>query len=166
VSEAVGVPGSRFPIVVQPVRTPADLADLRTLFIEYGASLGDHLDQARFAIELAALPGDYAPPGGALLLARVGDAPAGCVGLRPLQGAQCELKRMYTRSQFRGQGIGRQLLDAALSAARAAGYTAIRLDSLSTMKEAQGLYARLGFREIPPYRPDQTGGMRCMELML
>jgi ribosomal protein S18 acetylase RimI-like enzyme len=152
--------------MVLPVRTPADLDDLRTLFLEYAASLGDHLDQERFAIELAALPGDYAPPMGALFLARVNGEPAGCVGVRPLHGDQCELKRMYTRRPFRGQGIGRQLLDAALAAARAAGYAAIRLDTLSTMKEAQGLYARLGFRDIPAYRDDPISDMRYLELTL
>ena len=154
------------PSIVIFAFSPADLADLRTLFSEYGTWLGDHLDRARFAIELASLPGDYAPPKGALFLARVNGEAAGCVGVRPLMGDICELKRLYTRTRFRGHGLGRQLLEAALAAARAAGYQAMRLDTLPSMSDAQALYARLGFRDIPPYGEDPITDLRYMELRL
>ena len=150
--------------MVLPALSTAELADIRTLFVEYGDSLGDHLDRARFALELAAVPGDYAPPKGALFLARVDGEAAGCVGVRPLAADICELKRLYTRSAFRGRGLGRKLLEAAVGAARAAGYAAIRLDTLPSMADAQALYARLGFREIEAYREDVISEMRYLEL--
>lgn len=158
------VPGS--PSVIVPALSLADLADIRTLFIEYAAWLGDHLDRERFAVELASLPGYYAPPAGALFLARAETAAVGCVGIRPLMGDSCELKRLYTRAPYRSRGVGRQLLEAAVAAARTAGYSAIRLDTLASMKEAQALYQRLGFRDIPAYREDPITDMRYLELRL
>jgi putative acetyltransferase len=152
--------------MILPALSPTDLADIRTLFVEYATWLGDNLDQERFATELATLPGDYASPGGAIFLARVGNDAAGCVAFRPLQGDFCELKRLYTRDEFRGHGLGRKLVEAAVAAARAAGYTAMRLDTLATMAEAQVLYARLGFRDIPAYREDRITDMRYLELRL
>ncbi|MEO8636772.1 MAG: GNAT family N-acetyltransferase [Gemmatimonadales bacterium] len=152
--------------LILPANSPTDLTGIRALFAEYGAWLGDHLDQERFAVEFATLPGQYAPPGGALFLARVGGEVAGCVGIRPLTAEFCELKRLYSRPQFRGHGIGRRLLEAAVEAARAAGYAAIRLDTLRSMTEAQALYARLGFRDIPAYREDGITDLRYLELRL
>lgn len=158
------VPAS--PSVIVPASSPVDLADIRALFIEYGDWLGDHLDRERFAIELAALPGFYAPPTGGLFLVRLGNRAAGCVGIRPLMGDSCELKRLFTRAPYRGRGLGRKLLEAAVTAARLAGYAAIRLDTLASMKEAQALYERLGFRDIPAYRADPITDMRYLELKL
>ena len=81
-------------------------------------------------------------------------------------GDICELKRLYTRTRFRGHGLGRQLLEAAVAAARVAGYQAMRLDTLPSMSDAQALYARLGFRDIPPYGEDPITDLRYMELRL
>ena len=152
--------------MILPALSATDLADIRLLFIEYAAWLGDHLDRERFAMELASLPGYYAPPAGALFLARVENEAAGCVGIRPLLGDSCELKRLYTRAPYRSRGVGLQLVEAAVAAARTAGYAAIRLDTLASMKEAQALYQRLGFRDIPAYREDPISDMRYLELRL
>lgn len=102
--------------------------------------------------EVASLPGEYAPPGGRLLLARHDGAPAGCVTLRRLDAGTCELRRLYVRPSCRGAGLGRQLTLAALAAARAMAYRRVRLNTLPSMTSARVLYAELGFREIPPYR--------------
>ncbi|MDE2292683.1 MAG: GNAT family N-acetyltransferase, partial [Elusimicrobia bacterium] len=76
------------------------LEEARALIEEYAdllASMGFRLDHQRFDAELSGLPGDYAPPRGRLLLARGGGRGAGCVGLRPLGGDACEMKRLYVR---------------------------------------------------------------------
>ncbi len=135
------------------------------LFVEYAASLGVDLSFQDFDRELAGLPGAYAPPRGCLLLAVHGE-PIGCVAVRPIDPNTCEMKRLYVRPVARGSGAGRRLAEAAIAFARDAGYAAIRLDTLPSMRSAQGLYRTLGFVEIPPYRFNPVEGTSYFELRL
>jgi len=151
---------------IAPALSAADVADVAALFREYGQSLGIDLGFQHFAEELAALPGDYAEPAGALLLARVGDAAAGCVGVRRLDDSACEMKRLYVRPAFRGLRLGDALAHAIIAVARAKGYARMRLDTLPSMTSARKLYATLGFREIPPYRFNPIEGTSFLELTL
>jgi len=109
--------------------------------------------------ELATLPGAYSPPHGRLLLARQGAEVAGCVALRPLEADRCEMKRLYLRPPFRGQGIGRDLAEAIIAEARAIGYRSICLDTLASMDAARAMYASLGFRAIPAYYDNPLPGV-------
>ena len=131
------------------------LDTVRTLFREYAATLGVDLCFQNFEAELAALPGDYAAPGGTLLLALVDGQPAGCGALRALPDADypnaCEMKRLYVRSGFRSFGLGRMLAQELMNRATQAGYSCMLLDTLDEMEAARGLYASLGFEDIPPY---------------
>jgi len=110
-----------------------------------------YFDADAFEDELATLPGDYSPPGGALLLAYCEGTPAGCVALRRLDAAACEMKRMFVYPQFRGKGLGHALAEAIVLEAKSAGYSVMRLDTSVKQIEAQQLYAKLGFRKIGPY---------------
>lgn len=130
---------------------------VRALFREYEAEIGGGLCFQGFAAELASLPGAYASPSGRLLLAREGPALAGCVALRPLDAARCEMKRLYLRPAFRGRGHARRLAEAAIAAARAIGYRRICLDTLPTMTAARALYADLGFAERPVHGANPPG---------
>jgi ribosomal protein S18 acetylase RimI-like enzyme len=118
---------------------------VRTLFKEYAASIGIDLCFQGFADELANLPGSYAPPRGRLMIASVDDAVAGCVALRPCEDGVCELKRMYVRPAFRGQGVGKRLAETIIAEARQIGYRCMRLDTLPSMTAATRLYESLGF---------------------
>ena len=138
----------------------------RDLFEEYEASLGIDLCFQDFERELAALPGRYSPPAGRLLLAFVDGEPAGCVALRPLEDAHCELKRLYVRPLYRGLGLGRRLTEATLAAAREVGYRRICLDTLPSMATAQSLYRSLGFEQIEPYTTNPVPGATFMGLEL
>jgi GNAT superfamily N-acetyltransferase len=140
----------------------SDADEVRTLFREYEAALPFALDFQGFDAEVAGLPGAYAPPRGALLLARG----AGCVCLRPIDEATCEMKRLYVRPSARGTGLGRLLAEAIVAEARRLGYAHMRLDTVPGMDSAQSLYERLGFYEIPPYRPNPIPGARFLELEL
>jgi GNAT superfamily N-acetyltransferase len=144
------------------VRESSDVEEVRTLVREYAASLPFALDFQDFDRELNELPGDYAPPKGALLLARG----AGCVALRPIDGTTCEMKRLYVRPSARGTGLGRRLAEAAITEARTLGYKRMRLDTVPGMDSAQSLYERLGFEDIAPYRSNPIAGARFLELQL
>ena|SRR5687767_9216169 len=143
---------------------PAELAAVRELFAEYAAGVAEPVCFAGFERELAGLPGDYAPPAGRLLLALERDGAAGCVGLRRLDASSAEIKRLYIRAAFRGHGLGRRLAQAAVDAARTAGYARVVLDTLPKMREALLLYQRMGFVETSPYLAQPTPGARCFEL--
>lgn len=142
------------------------LPAVRSLFQEYAASLEIDLCFQDFAAELATLPGKYAPPAGGLLLALAEDSAAGCVAFRPLEGDFCEMKRLYVRPAWRRAGCGRELARTVIAAARATGYRAMRLDTLSSMKPAMALYESLGFQRIPPYYENPSPLAVFFELQL
>lgn len=143
------------------VRADPEVAEARRLFREYADEIDVRFEG--FANELANLPGDYGPPTGELLLVTVGGRVVGCAAVRALEPGICELKRLFLEAPHRGQGIGRQLVEAILEEARRLGYAKIRLDTLPSMQDAIALYRVLGFEEIPPYRSQPIEGARFME---
>lgn len=143
-----------------------DRSALVKLLRAYEAGLGVSLCFQDFEAELASLPGDYAPPGGALVLARAGNGQlVGTVAVRALDAARgiCEMKRLYVSPAGRRHGLGRRLAEHAIEAARALGYRTMRLDTLPSMREAQALYAALGFRDIANYNGNPIAGTRFLE---
>lgn len=136
------------------------------MFREYSALVSEALCFQGFEEELARLPGAYAPPSGALLLAREGAAAAGCVALRGLDPVTAEMKRMYVRAAYRGAGLGRRLALAIVEEARQRRYTRIVLDTLPVLSAAIALYRDLGFRETGPYLARPTPGALCFEFRL
>ena len=147
--------------------TSADIDEARTLFKEYEASLGISLCFQSFDQELANLPGDYAPPSGRLLLARIRGDVAGCIALRRMADGECEMKRLYLRSSFRGTGLGGKMVEALLAEARLIGYSKMRLDTLpGRMDNAIKLYRSIGFREISPYYNNPAPEALYMEIDL
>lgn len=142
------------------------VAIARQLFGEYANAIGTDLEYQGFSAELAGLPKPYTPPQGALLIAFIGADVAGCVALRPLDGRAAEMKRLYVRAAYRSLGLGKRLVEAVIQAARQAGYSELRLDTLPSMASAQVLYRRLGFVEIPPYNSTHLPGTRFYALKL
>ncbi|RQO54621.1 GNAT family N-acetyltransferase [Variovorax sp. KBW07] len=187
------LPLSDMPAVV--LLTPEEAHEIdatRAIFRDYAASLGIDLDFQDFDGELAELPGEYAEPRGHLLLALVDPANvkeeagrrsptlrradgtlahiAGCCALRPLDSVDyanaAEMKRLYVRPGFRGLGLGRQLAEATLDAARGAGYACVLLDTLDDMESARALYEDLGFAEVPPYYHNPVAGAHYLKVEL
>ncbi|NQW93552.1 MAG: GNAT family N-acetyltransferase [Polaromonas sp.] len=150
--------------------TPVSAAEFlatRQIFEEYAQQLGVDLCFQNFDTELESLPGDYAEPQGALLLALVDGELAGCCALRPLVSSDypnaCEMKRLYVRNSHRRLGLGRQLAEAIMDAARVAGYHHVLLDTLSEMESARALYEDLNFEEIPPYYHNPIAGAHYLK---
>jgi putative acetyltransferase len=147
--------------------TAEELDATRAIFQEYADQLGVDLCFQSFDDELATLPGDYAAPRGALWLALVDGAVAGCCALRPLDSVDyanaSEMKRLFVRKAFRGFGLGRQLAEAALDAARTKGYACVLLDTLDDMEAARTLYEELGFAEVPPYYHNPIAGAHYLK---
>ena len=146
--------------------TPADLEAVRALLRAYAAWLGIDLGFQRFEDEVAHLPGAYAPPDGALLVARGDAGLTGMAALRRLDADRAEMKRLFVREDSRGIGLGRRLAERIIAEARARGYRDICLDTLPMMQDAQRLYSRLGFRDIEAYYPSPVAGTRYMSLAL
>ena len=144
-----------------------EVSRARELFEEYAEWLGFSLCFQNFDKELAGLPGDYAPPGGRLMLAAENDETVGCVALRKIGDGVCEMKRLYVRPKFRGKGLGRTLAEKIIEAAREIGYHRMRLDTLpGKMDQAIVMYRSLGFKNIEPYYNNPVEGAAFMELEL
>jgi len=141
---------------------PADLEAVRSLFAEYAQGVDEPCCFNGLERELAELPRGYL----VLFLSHEEGVPSGCVGLRELDRSTAEMKRLYVRLAFRGDGTGRQLAEAAIGAARDAAYKRIVLDSLPKMREARELYRSLEFRETAPYLTQPTPGAICFERRL
>ncbi len=170
---------------IRPARA-TDIPEVRQMLEEYVAWIGLDLAFQEINAELGGLPGEYAPPRGALFVAEEVDlstgAPSakdrllGTIGLRPLEeraclaGAYdakaCEMKRLFVRPSARGRGVARQLIAVALAEARRLEYSEIRLDTLPMMGDAQSLYTSLGFHDIEPYYDTPIAGTRFMSLKL
>lgn len=150
--------------------TTDELNAVRVILREYAAGLQVDLSFQDFEAELAGLPGEYAAPRGALLMALADDELVGCCALRALDTVDypnaCEMKRLYVRQGFRRTGVGRQLAEAILDCARLAGYDCVLLDTLDAMESARALYQELGFKEIPPYYHNPIEGAHYLKVDL
>ena len=152
--------------LIQPA-SPAEWGEARLVLCEYAKQLSVDLCFQHFDAELAELHVHYGAPQGGFLLAFVDGAIAGCGGFRALADVDypnaCEMKRLYVSPAFRGLGIGRQLAEAILDAARLAGYDCILLDTLDDMESARALYDDLGFEDIPPYYFNPIAGAHYLK---
>lgn len=163
-------------IAVLHAETPADIEAVRGLmrafnrWVMAGIGASDNPSVfADFEAELAGLPGRYGPPSGALVLARLGGEPAGCVAFYAHDPTTVEIKRMFVAPRARGHGVGGRMLELLLSQARAAGYRRAVLSSHHSMHTAHAVYRRAGFSEVPASAdfPGVVAGVDvCMSLAL
>lgn len=156
---------------IRPAVGAVEMDAARRLFRTYRAEMREDLCFQEYEREVEGLPGEYAPPGGTLLLAWRGGEAEGCVALHGVASETpgrkvCEMKRLYALPGARGQGLGRAMAARIVAEARALGYDAIRLDTLPMMREAIALYRSMGFREIHAYRHNPVAGVLFLELDL
>ena len=140
----------------------ADIPHVQQMLREYVKWIGLDLAFQEIDAELDLMPGDYAPPLGALFVAVEGDRYLAMIALRPLEGAVAEMKRLYVRPEARGRGLARRLIARLCEEAKRLNYTELRLDTLPMMGEAQALYEACGFVDIEPYYETPIAGTRFM----
>ena len=154
-------------IEIIQVESTEQIGKARILFREYETWLGLALCFQNFDEEVANLPGRYALPEGRLFLALADEKLAGCIALRKLEDGVCEMKRLFVREDFRGQKIGKLLIEKLIEEARIIGYEKMRLDTYPPkMAKAVKIYESHGFRRIPPYYHNPYGETFFMELNL
>ncbi|MCW9034459.1 MAG: GNAT family N-acetyltransferase [Rhodospirillales bacterium] len=150
--------------IISIAQSSADIEDARQLFVEYQKWLKQPVCFEGFEEEMASLPGKYARPKGALLIAKDNEGNiAGGVGLEWIEGDICEMKRLFVRSEWRETHLGRRLAKKTVEIARMAGHKTMRLDTLETLASAIKLYKSMGFSEV-----DGSGkeGVIFMEMAL
>jgi GNAT superfamily N-acetyltransferase len=169
---------------VNEAEFPRDIEKVTALFTAYAKSLEIDLSFQKFDEELSSLPGKYsAMSKGVIFLAYNADTfidsflrqatgekqgqVLGCAALRAFNTPNsCELKRLYTIPEARGQGTGRRLLEAVIQKAKDLGYTEMLLDTLSSMTAARKMYADYGFEECEKYYDTTIEGTAFMRLKL
>ena len=137
--------------MIRDVIFPSDSEELRALILEYADWLSIDLSYQNFAGEMASLETLFSLPNGQYTFAIVQSRVAGGVGFRRVDERTAEVKRLYVRSQYQGNGLGRRLMDNLLVKLKGLGYTRVVLDAVPPTKKAQELYELMGFREIEPY---------------
>ena len=136
---------------------------------EHSHFLDIYFEEHAFEADLASLPGLYAGPTGALLLAEIAGIPVGCIALKAFEPGVCEMKRLFVPEDWQGLGVGKALVRRLFEEARLLGYREMRLETGPEQHEAQGLYEALGFQPIEPYRPlpeDLAAWLICMSRRL
>ncbi|WP_049971682.1 GNAT family N-acetyltransferase [Haladaptatus cibarius] len=91
-----------------------------------------------------------------LFLAFLDDEIAGSVQLKQLDETTAEVKRLYVKPAYRGEGLGRKLMEAMRREADADGYETLRLGVSPFHEKAQSLYRDLGFEFTEPYDGTQA----------
>jgi GNAT superfamily N-acetyltransferase len=143
------------PIFIEDLNASTGLEAAKDLFRSYAAWLenthGIDPDTHGIESEIRNFPSPYCPPDGALFGARTEKREyVGCIALRRFDAASCEVKRLFVRPEMRGSQIGRQLVEALMKRAKALGYRKAILDVGDYQAPARALYAKCGFREVPP----------------
>ncbi|MFC1793379.1 GNAT family N-acetyltransferase [Planctomycetota bacterium] len=105
----------------------------------------------------------YFKRGGAFYVLETEDSSIiGAYGLYPVEEHTCELRKMYLHKAHRGKGLGKLLMEDALSKAKQLGFERMVLETASVLKEAIALYKSYGFIEYDP----QHMSSRCDQAYL
>ncbi|WP_028980815.1 GNAT family N-acetyltransferase [Sporocytophaga myxococcoides] len=138
-------------VQIKKVVSFEELEMIKELFKEYEQYLNTDLCFQSFKEELQSLPGCYSSPDGGLWLAFDNNKPVGCVALKKQDSKYSEMKRLYVKPEYHGNGIGKKLIEATIQKSRELGYEFVRLDVLPKSEIAIAIYKSLGFSPIPPY---------------
>jgi N-acetylglutamate synthase-like GNAT family acetyltransferase len=128
--------------------TNADMPAVWSLISSVLQSYGITTNQATTDKDLVDIEANYWDRKGAFFVLLEGQAVIGTAALHHETDAVCELCRMYLAPQYRGQGLGRRLLELCVREARERGFEEICLKTASVLVEAISLYKRAGFTVV------------------
>ena len=128
-----------------------ELEEVREIFVEYANFLQVDLCFQNFEKELQNLHQVYFPPLGCIILAKDEKKVVGCIALKPIGEDICEMKRLYVKPAARGKALGKQLVEELIHFAKEAGYKTMKLDTITSLKDAIKLYRSKGFIETDAY---------------
>jgi DNA-binding MarR family transcriptional regulator len=130
--------------------------DARWCIGQYFTEIGERFDAGFDPLQSTSPdPGEFAPPDGLFLIARLRDRPVGCGALRFKSGEPADLKRMWIHRDARGCGLGRRILRELERLAAEHGATAVRLETNRNLPEAVGLYRSSGYEEVAPFNDER-----------
>ncbi|OAQ82517.1 GCN5-related N-acetyltransferase (GNAT) domain-containingprotein [Purpureocillium lilacinum] len=166
-------PAAPAPLVIRQVEAAADIAAAERCFDTYTEWLDMDISFQDYAAERKGLPGKYAAPSGALLLAvdPLSDSVLGCIAMRPIElgpeflrqrrpdARYCEIKRLFVYPAARGRQVSRALVREVTRRAREVGYSEVLLDTMTKMQAAVKLYISEGFEETAPYNASPLDGV-------
>jgi GNAT superfamily N-acetyltransferase len=136
-----------------------DLDEAWAIVTEYYEAVGVQVRE-----DLKAFAESYFDAGSGIWLARKDGAVVGCIALRRLESIpnSAEIKRLYVRPRWRGDGLAALLLRALEDYARAIGYRALYLDSKDDLQAALRFYEKHGYQHCERYNdnPQATVFMR------
>jgi N-acetylglutamate synthase-like GNAT family acetyltransferase len=138
-------------IMYKKLETREEIIKSKELIIEYIKWLNEDLTYQNIDDELMNFPQKYEEPDGTFIIAKDNDNVIGCVGLRRLEENICEMKRLFVNDKYKGNGIGRKLVEIIIEEAKIKNYKRMRLDTLKTMESALNIYHKNNFSEIEPY---------------
>ncbi len=144
----------------------SDVQETKELIKEYLKWIDNDLSFQQVDEELAGFPKKYEEPDGSFFIAKDGKNVIGCIGLKKIQSGICEMKRLFVKDEYKGRGLGKELIKTLIEEAKKKGYSKMRLDTLSKMKSAQRLYKEFGFYEIEQYVVNPIEGAVFMEKIL
>lgn len=153
-------------VEISRAQTPADVAEVRDIFIAYLEFIEDYLGQSldfqNTDEEFKTFPDMYR----ALFLARIDGVAAGACGVKAFTPEIAELKRLYVLPQGRGHQLGERLTHAAIDFSKASSFEKMYLDTDPGLVHANAIYERLGFSDIERYYGNPMGCSRYMALTL
>jgi L-amino acid N-acyltransferase YncA len=152
--------------IIRRAEFPTDRPAVLSIWREFVANSPVNLDYQNNEVEFATFAEKYAEPKGCVLLAERDGVIQGCVAMREVTPAICEMKRLYVRPETRGKHLGRKLAERLIAEARAAGYREMRLDVQAKFLSARKLYADLGFVPAEPISFNPVAGASFLGLHL
>jgi ribosomal protein S18 acetylase RimI-like enzyme len=153
-------------IVYKKLETNEEILGAKGLIVEYIQWLNQDLSFQNIDDELNNFPEKYKEPEGAFFVAKENNEIIGCVGIKKLENDICEMKRLFVKDSYKGNGIGKRLVEIIIKEAKLKQYEKMRLDTLDAMEQALKIYYKNNFYKIEPYYNNPGSGVVYLERML